>query len=33
MIINKMASCVDPDEKAHNEPSYLDLHCLHRYLY
>ena len=33
MIINKMASCVDPDEMAHYEPSHLDLHCLHRYLY
>ena len=33
MIINKMASSVDPDEMAHYEPSHLDLHCLHRYLY
>ena len=28
-----MASSVDPDEMAHDEPSHLDLHCLHRYLY
>ena len=33
MILNKMASIVDPDEMAHYEPSHLDLHCLHRYLY
>ena len=33
MIINKMASSVDPDEMAHYEPSHLDLHCLHRYMY
>ena len=32
MIINKMASSVDPDEMAHYEPSHLDLHCLNRYL-
>ena len=25
-----MANSVDPDEMAHNEPSHLDLHCLHR---
>ena len=24
---------VDPDETAHYEPSHLDLHCLHRYLF
>ena len=30
MIINKMASSVDPDEMAHYEPSHLDRHCLHR---
>ena len=24
---------VDPDEMAHYEPSHLDLHCLHRYLF
>ena len=29
MVINKMASSVDPDDIAHNEPSHLDLHCLH----
>ena len=28
-----MASRVDPDEMAHYEPSHLDLHCLHRYLF
>ena len=28
-----MANCVDPDEMAHNEPSHLDLHCLHKYLF
>ena len=28
---NGMANNVDPDEKARYEPSYLDLHCLHRY--
>ena len=33
MIINKMASNVDPDKMAHYEPSHLDLHCLHSYLY
>ena len=33
MIINKTASSVDPDEMAHYEPYYLDLHCLHSYLY
>ena len=33
MIIGKMASSVDPDEMAHYEPSHLDLHCLHWYLY
>ena len=33
MIINKMASSVDPDEMAHYELSYQNLHCLHRYLH
>ena len=33
MLINKMASSADPDEMAHYEPSHLDVHCLHRYLY
>ena len=28
-----MANSLDPDETAHNEPSHLDLHCLHRYLF
>ena len=27
---NKMTNSVDPDEKARDEPSHLDLHCLHR---
>ena len=26
-------SSVDPDETARYEPSHLDLHCLHRYLF
>ena len=26
-----MANSVDPDETARNEPSHLDLRCLHRY--
>ena len=29
---NRMADSVDPNETAHYEPSYLDLHCLQRYL-
>ena len=29
---NRMANNVDPDETAHNELSYQDLQCLHRYL-
>ena len=33
MIINKITNSVDPDETGHYEPSYLDLHCLHKYLY
>ena len=33
MVINKMASSVNPGEMSHYEPSHLDLHCLHRYLY
>ena len=31
-ISNIIASHVDSDEMAHNEPSHLDLHCLHRFL-
>ena len=27
---NRMANSVDPDETAHYEPSYQDLHCLQR---
>ena len=26
-----MASIVDPDETARNEPSHLDLHCLQKF--
>ena len=26
--IKEFANCVDLDEVAHNEQSYLDLHCL-----
>ena len=33
MIINTMASSVDPDELACCEPSHLDLQCSCRYLY
>ena len=29
----RMANSVDPDETACNEPSHLNLHCLHRYLF
>ena len=32
-IKNGMANSVDPDETARYEPSHLDLHCLHRYLF
>ena len=32
-IINRQAKSVNPDEMAHHEPSHMDLHCLHRYLY
>ena len=32
-IKNRMADSVDPDEMAHYEPSYQDLHSLQRYLY
>ena len=32
-IKNRTANSVDPDEMAHYEPSHLDLHCLHRYLF
>ena len=31
-IQTRIAHNVDPDETAHNEPSHLDLHCLHKYL-
>ena len=30
---NRMANNVNPDETALDEPSDLDLHCLHRYLF
>ena len=30
---NHMTNSVDLDETARNEPSHLDLHCLHRYLF
>ena len=29
---NRMATSVDPDETAHNEPSHQDLYCSHKYL-
>ena len=32
-IKNRKANRVDPDEMARYEPSHLDLHCLHRYLF
>ena len=32
-IKNRMANSVDLDETAHDAPSHLDLHCLHRYMY
>ena len=32
ILKNRMASSLDPDETAHDEPSHLDLHCLHGYL-
>ena len=28
-----MANSVDPDETAYYEPSHLELHCLHIYLF
>ena len=28
-----MANSVDPDETARYEPSHLELHCLHRYMF
>ena len=31
-INDKMANSVDPNETARYQPSYLDLHCLQRYL-
>ena len=30
---NNTANSVDPDETARYEPSHLDLHCFHRYLF
>ena len=27
--IDELANKLDPEEAAHNEPPYLDLHCLH----
>ena len=30
-INNGKANSADPDETAHNEPSHLDLHYLHRF--
>ena len=32
-IETKMANSVDPNETARDEPSDLNLHCLHRYLF
>ena len=32
-IRNRMANSVGPDETPRYEPSHLDLHCLHRYLF
>ena len=32
-IKNRMAISVDSDEIARYEPSHLDLHCLHRFLF
>ena len=32
-IKNRTANSVDPDESARDEPSHLDLYCLHRYLF
>ena len=32
-IKNRMVNSVDTDEMAHYEPSHLDLHCYHRYLF
>ena len=32
-IKNRMANSVGPDETARYEPSHLDLHCLHMYLF
>ena len=31
--IKTVANSEDPDETTHYEPSHLDLHCLHKYLY
>ena len=32
-IINRLANSLDSDDTAHDEPSNLDLHGLHKYLY
>ena len=32
LIKNRIAYNADPDETAHHEQSYLDLHCLQKYL-
>ena len=32
-ILNQIASSIDPDEMARDEPSHLDLHCLCKYLF
>ena len=32
LIKNRLANSEDPDETDHYEPSYLDLHCLQKYL-
>ena len=33
LIKIRMVNSVDPDETARDEPSYLDLHCLHMYCF
>ena len=30
---NRMATSVDPDETTRYDPTHLDLHCLHKYLF
>ena len=32
-INNRIVNSVDPDETARYQPSHLDLHCLHMYMY